>query len=297
MYKNKVKLGIAPIGWTNDDIPRLGIENTFEQCISEMALAGFTGSEVGNKFPKDPVILKEYLCLRGLEICNQWCSLYLASIPYSKVEQAFRKQLKFLKEVGAHIIGPSEQTRSCQKDRSVSVFNGKVKFSSKEWGSVTKGINNLGYIAREEGFKLCYHHHMGTGIQTIEETECFLNDTHPDYVFLLYDSGHFMISDGDPVLACKRFAPRIGHVHLKDVRMDVYTLVRKKNLSFLDSVEEGVFTVPGDGCIDFPEIFSILEGSGYEGWMVVEAEQDPVKANPFVYAKMAKEYLTETLGI
>ncbi len=296
MDSNKVKLAMAPIGWTNDDMPDLGAENTFQQCVSEMALAGYAGSEVGNKYPKDPAVLKEYLDVRGIKICNQWFSSFLASKPFAEVEKDFRAQLEFLKKVGADVIGPSEQTRSCQ-GQPVSVFSGKAVFSDEEFKAVTSGLNELGKIAAGEGMKLAFHHHMGTGIQTVDETERFLNETNPEYVYLLYDSGHFAFSEEDPIAALKKFVSRVGHVHLKDMRTEVYARVKSADSSFLDAVRDGVFTVPGDGSIDFSSIFRILEQNGYNGWMVVEAEQDPAKANPFVYAKNARAYIKKTAGI
>lgn len=296
MDKTKVKLAMAPIGWTNDDMPDLGSENSFQQCISEMALAGYAGSEVGNKYPGDPEVLKPYLDVRGLTICNQWFSSFLASKPLAEVEADFRKQLVFLKKVGASVIGPSEQTRSCQ-GKDTSVFSGKAVFNTEEFKKLTSGMDHLGKIAKEEGMKLAFHHHMGTAVQTIEETERFLNDTNSDYVHLLYDSGHFAFSQEDPVAALKKFITRVGHVHLKDLRTNVFDVVKKADSSFLDAVRGGVFTVPGDGSIDFPSIFTILEENKYEGWMVVEAEQDPAKANPFVYAKMARDYIRTNTGI
>lgn len=297
MNKDNVKLGMAPIGWTNDDMPDLGGENTFQQCVSEMALAGYTGSEVGNKYPKDPAVLKEYLDIRGMKICNQWFSSFLASQPYEQVEKDFRAQLGFLKAMGADVIGPSEQTRSCQGNLDVSVFSGKAMFSADEFKAVCEGLNKLGRIARDEGMKLAFHHHMGTGIQTIEETERFLDATDPESVYLLFDSGHFAFSEEDPVAALKKFVSRVGHVHLKDLRSDVFAAMKAADSSFMNAVREGVFTVPGDGSVDFPSIFKILEENDYKGWMVVEAEQDPAKANPFAYAKMAREYIRKNTGI
>jgi inosose dehydratase len=297
MNKDKVKLAMAPIGWTNDDMPDLGAEVTFEQCVSEMALAGYTGSEVGNKYPKDPKVLKEYLDIRGIRICNQWFSSFLVSQPFEQVEKDFRAQLGFLKAMGADVIGPSEQTRSCQGQLDVSVFSGKAVFDKGEFKKLTDGMNKLGRIAKEEGLVLAFHHHMGTGVQTMEETERFLNDTDPENVTLLFDSGHFSFAGEDPVKALKKFISRVGHVHLKDMRPEVYKTVKEKDSSFLDAVRDGVFTVPGDGNVDFPSIFQVLEENGYQGWMVVEAEQDPAKANPFAYAKAAREYIRKYAGI
>ena len=296
MDKTNIKLAIAPIGWTNDDIPDLGGNIPFEQCISEMALAGFSGSEVGNKYPSDPSILKEYLQIRGLQICNKWFSSYLVSSPFADVSESFHKEIRYLKAMGADVIGPSEQTRSCQ-GKPVSVFSGKARFTPDEFKRLTRGMNRLGRIARDNGLRLAYHHHMGTGVQTMEETERFLNDTHPDDVYLLYDTGHFAFSEEDPFIALKKFVSRVGHVHLKDLRSKEFADAKNNGSSFLDAVRSGVFTVPGDGCIDFPSVFKILEKENYKGWMVVEAEQDPARANPFLYAKMGRDYILDKTGI
>jgi len=297
MDKTKVKLGIAPIAWTNDDIPELGGENTFEQCISEMALAGFAGSEVGTKYPTDPQVLKKALDLRGMVICNQWYSTEFITRPYADIEKEFRAKLDFLRIVGADVVGPNEQTRACQGNENIGVQEGKAVFSADEWKLMVDGYNKIGKVARDEGFKVCMHHHMGTGVQTPEETERFLNDTDPDTVFLTYDSGHFSYNGSDPVEQLKKFVSRVGHVHLKDLRRAIQDVGMKEDWPFMKAVREGVFTVPGDGGVDFPSIFRILEEAGYEGWMVVEAEQDPAKANPFEYALKARDYIRQHTGL
>jgi len=297
MNKNKVKLGIAPIAWTNDDIPELGGENAFEQCISEMALAGFAGSEVGTKYPTDAQELKKALDLRGMVICNQWYSTEFITRPYQEIEKEFRAKLAFLRIVGADVVGPNEQTRACQGNENIGVQEGKAVFDNQEWKLMIDGYNNLGRVAKDEGFKLCMHHHMGTGVQTPEEVERFLNDTNPDYVYLTYDSGHFSYNGSDPVAELKKVVSRVGHVHLKDLRADIQAVGMREDWPFMKAVRQGVFTVPGDGGLDFPSIFKILEEDGYEGWMVVEAEQDPAKANPFEYALKAREYIKNHTGL
>ena len=297
MDKNKVKLGIAPINWTNDDIPELGSENTFEQCISEMALAGFSGSEVGNKYPTDARVLKKHLDLRGMVICNQWYSTEFITRPYADIEKEFRARLDFLRIVGADVVGPNEQTRACQGDETVGVQAGKAVFDKDEWKLMVDGYNRNGKVGKEEGFKVCMHHHMGTGVQTPEETERFLNDTDPDTVFLTFDTGHFSYNGSDPVEQLKKFVSRVGHVHLKDLRPDIQAVGMREDWPFIKAVREGVFTVPGDGAVDFPSVFRILDEAGYEGWMVVEAEQDPAKANAFEYALLAREYIRKHTGL
>ncbi|HJD37441.1 myo-inosose-2 dehydratase [Blautia sp. An46] len=296
--KNKVKLGIAPIAWTNDDLPDLGGENTFEQCVSEMALAGFTGSEVGNKYPKDTEALKKALELRNLEICNQWFSSFLLTKPFEEVEKEFRAQLEFLRTMGAKIIGASEQSYSVQGQEDTPVFGKKYVMNDQEWETLCDGLNRLGKIAKEEyGISLTFHHHMGTVVQNPDEVERLMKGTDPEYVSLLYDTGHFAYCGADPLEMVKKYADRIKHVHLKDIRPEVVRRVKEEGLSFLDGVRAGAFTVPGDGSIDFVPIFRVLEETGYEGYMLVEAEQDPAKANPLEYAIKARKYIAENTGL
>ena len=296
--KNKVKLGIAPIAWTNDDMPDLGKENTFEQCVSEMALAGFTGSEVGNKYPKDPEVLKKALELRGVEICNQWFSSFLITKPFEEVEKEFRAQLAFLKAMGAKVIGASEQSYSVQGQLDTPIFGHKYEMNDQEWDTFCTGMNKLGKIAKEEyGIALTFHHHMGTVVQSLAEVDRMMENTDPEYVSLLFDTGHFTYCGEDPLEVVKKYVHRIKQVHLKDIRPEVVEQVKKENMSFLAGVRAGAFTIPGDGCINYDPIFKVLEEAGYEGYMVVEAEQDPAKANPLEYAIRARKFFAEKTGL
>lgn len=300
MNFQNIELGIAPINWTNDDMPELGAENTFEQCISEMALAGFTGCEVGNKFPRNTDVLKKALNLRGLRICNQWNSYELTTKSLQDNISSFTALLDFLQTMDAKVIGGGETGNSCQGKKDVAVLEGKGMLNSKEeWKKFTNGLNELGKIARDRGLKLAFHHHMGTCIQTKEETERMLNETDPENVWLNYDCGHFYFAGEDPVACLKQFISRTAHIHLKDIRPDILKKVQENRMSFLDAVKDGVFTVPGDkeGCIDFPALFEVIKASDYQGWMVVEAEQDPAKANPLEYAKIARAYISQLAGI
>ena len=141
------------------------------------------------------------------------------------------------------------------------------------------------------------HHHMGTGVQTVEEIDRLMDETDPELVFLLFDSGHLSFAGIDPIPVLKKYIKRIKHVHLKDLRLKVYEEVKKQNMSFLDAVRAGVFTVPGDGDVDFTSIFEVLAENNYEGYVLVEAEQDPAKANPFEYAVKARKYIKEVAGL
>lgn len=296
--KEKVLLGIAPIGWCNDDMPELGAENTFRQIISEMALAGFVGCEIGNKYPSDPALLKHELDLRGMRIASRWFSSFLLTKPYEEVEAEFIKELDFLQAVGANRINVSEQSYSIQGKLDTPVLgDAKHVMNQQEWERFCLGLNRLGKRATERGFKLCFHHHMGTVVQSAQETDYMLANTDSEHVWLCYDTGHFTFAGEDPLAMLNQHAERIGHVHLKDMRLDVVARVKPEGWSFLKAVREGAFTVPGDGGVDFDPIFHKLATSGYEGWLLVEAEQDPAKANPLEYAQRARRFIREHTGL
>jgi len=296
MQFQNVSLGIAPIAWTNDDMPDLGGENTFEQCVSEMALAGFTGCEVGNKYPADRAALKKALGLRGLTICNRWFSSFLVTKPFEEVAAEFEAQLDFLLYLGAKVIGASEQSYSVQGTPK-AVFDEKPVLDAAGWDRLCTGLNKLGEIANARGMKLTFHHHMGTVVQTEAEIDRLMAGTDPALVHLLFDSGHLSFAGIDPVAVLQKHVDRVAHVHLKDIRPEIVAKVQAEHLSFLQAVRLGAFTVPGDGCVDFAPLFAILEAANYAGWFVVEAEQDPALANPFEYALKARKYIREVANL
>ncbi len=298
MFTNKdIKLGICPIGWTNDDMWDLGDENTFQQCISEMRLAGFTGCEIGHKYPSDVKELKEALDLRGMTVASKWFSSFLGTKPFEETFEEFKKEIEYLCYAGATAINISEQSYSIQGNPDLSIFKNKARFTDAEFAQMCDGLNKLAEYAKSNGIRACFHHHMGTCVQTLEETERMLNNTSDD-LLLCYDTGHWTFSEVDPMAILNEFPNRIGHVHLKNMRRAICDQAIKESWSFLKSVRNGAFTVPGDpeGCVDFEPVLRKLDEIGYEGWIMVEAEQDPAKANPFKYAKMAYEYITDLMA-
>ncbi|MEY8457732.1 myo-inosose-2 dehydratase [Lactococcus ileimucosae] len=291
-----ITLGICPIGWTNDDLPELGAENTFQQALSEMALAGFTGTEIGNKYPKNPVELHSHLEPRGMSIASGWFSAFLTTKPFEETAKAFKLKLDFLHAMGSKVIVVSEQGHSIQcLDKPI--YDEKPTFSEEEWHLVTTGLEKLGSMAHERGMEIVFHHHMGTCVQTTAEIERLMDYTHPDKVSLLFDTGHLVFSGEDPLYIYNKYANRIKHIHFKDIREDRMNSVKLKHSSFLQGVKDGVFTVPGDGMIDFEPIWHAIHTSDYQGWIMVEAEQDPTQANPFLYAQMAREYMNQVTGL
>lgn len=294
--RDRVSLGITPTGWTNDDQPGIGDNIPFEQCVSEMALAGFEGCSVGHKFPKDPKVLKAALELRGLRVSEPWASTHFTVEEMEdRTVEGFRKQMAFIKEMGGTDVVVAELGHAVHQ-QPVFVLANKPVFSEEQWGRMVAGLNRLGRMAAEDGMRLCYHHHMGTGVQTRDEVDRLMNDTDPEAVHLLLDTGHLYWAGDDPLDMARAYADRIKHVHLKDIRKGVLDRCTKRKLSFLESMLEGAFTVPGDGVIDFEPIFQTLSDADYAGWLVVEAEQDPAKANPLEYALKVRSYMREVIG-
>lgn len=286
----KIELGIAPIGWTNDDMPDLGSEISFEQCISEMSEAGFKGTEIGNKYPKDARELYKALEAQGLKIANCWHSTFLLTKPLEEEEQEFRKRCEFLSNMGAKVIGVSEQSYSIQ-GTDLAVFDNKYVMNDKEWDTLIKGLDHLGKVALEYDISLTFHHHMGTVVQNEDEVKRLMDSSKPCYVSLLYDTGHLAYCEADYLEILTKYIDRVKHIHLKDIRPDAIETVKTGQMSFLKGVRLGTFTVPGDGVIDFGPVFNIVARSNYSGWMLVEAEQDPAIANPLEYAKKAYAYI------
>ncbi len=292
----KVRLGVTPTLWWNDDFPSIDIGIPFGQCVSEMALAGFQGCSVGHKYPTDPAVLKTALDLRGLRVSEPWVSTYftISNMEQQTVE-AFENQLAFIQAMGGTDLVVAEFGRSSHL-LPIALFANRPVFDDQEWNLLSNGLNRLGKIAASSGMRLCYHHHMGTGVMTRADIDRLMASTDPELVHLLLDTAHLAFAGDDPLSAAQAYAGRIKHVHLKDIRPAMASKVREENLSFQDAIETGVFTVPGDGTIDFVPILEALASAGYEGWLVVEAEQDPAKANPLEYALKARAYLREILG-
>lgn len=287
--QNKIRFGIAPIGWRNDDIPEIGKENTYQHILSEAKLAGYEGTEVGGCYPKDVTELKKEVQLRDTAIVGQWFSGFLIRDGLAKVRIDFERQCEYLAELKADVIVYSEQTYSIQ-GLAKPIFEKKPEFTAAEWKILATGLDKLGEIALSYQLKLVYHHHLGTGVQTLAEVDKLMSMTDPQKVFLLYDTGHIFASDGEVLPLLKKYITRIAHVHFKDIRATQLTESKKNNFSFQEAFLAGMFTVPGDGSISYPEIYQILQEQ-YQGWIVVEAEQDPKKANPFEYALKGIDYL------
>ena len=288
-----VKLGIAPIAWSNDDMPELGGDTTLEQCLSEASDAGYSGIESGGKFPKSSNELLPLLNKFNLKLCSGWRGAHLLKNSVKDEMSEIRQQLDLLKGCKAPCIAFAEVTDSIQGDRTKPLSQ-RPQLDNDDWKNFCEKITEMGKRLEDEGVPLAYHHHMGTVIQTQQDISRLIENT-GNSVKLLIDTGHMMFAEGNHLKVAKDFNERLIHIHCKDTREKALKKSLKEDLSFINAFLEGVFTVPGDGCIDYKPFFGVLKKFKYSGWLVVEAEQDPKKANPFEYAKKGFEYVSKTL--
>ena len=287
-----IKLGIAPIAWSNDDMPELGGETTLEQCLSEASRAGFTGIESGGKFPKNSKELIPKLEKENLQLCSGWYGASLLKNTPKEEYKLMREQMNLFKDCKSPCMVFAEITNSIQGDPKTPLSK-KPKLSKDEWKLLIARINEISKMMINEGMPLAYHHHMGTVIETESETRRLIENTKDD-VKLLIDTGHMLFAGGDSIKLTEDFIDRIVHVHCKDIRKNVLEKSLKNDSTFRQAFLDGAFTVPGDGCIDYKPFLTVLKKKNYQGWLVVEAEQDPAKANPFEYAKIGYNYLSKT---
>jgi len=290
LNNQRVRFGIAPINWSNDDMPEIGGHYTLDTILSEMSEAGYSGTEVGNKFPKNASSIKKELNKYSLELASSWHSTFFLTknteAELSNVEQS----CTVLNEVGAKTINIAECSKSIHGEIKTPLKD-KPICDKKDWNTLADCLNRAGEICNSYGISLAYHHHMGTCIQNEDEINILLSNTDPYLLSLCADTGHLYFAGTDPVSFFKKNINRISHIHFKDLRSEMFNNLDFENDSFLKAVLSGAFTVPGDGCIDFNAISKIIIDSDYTGWIIVEAEQDPAAANPLEYALLSKKYL------
>ena len=291
----KAKLGIAPIAWSNDDLPELGGETTLETCLSESKLAGFSGVETGGKFPKRSEELGPILKQHQLYLASGWYSGTVLTNDLEKEKDQAFDQLNLFKDLGASCLAYGETAGTIQNVRHAAL-NTKIKIHHEDFKEYGKKLTAFAEYCAEFNMPISFHHHMGTAIETEEELDNLMNNT-GEAVQLLFDTGHMTFARGNSLNVIKKYAKRINHVHTKDIRSEVINSLDKSNESFLDAVLKGAFTVPGDGNINFKEIVEVLAQNNYQGWFIVEAEQDPAKANPLEYAKIGYKELVECLNL
>ena len=286
-----VKIGISPISWQNDDLPDLTAAYTMEQALQEARDIGYTGVERGRRMPSDTDGLGRYLTASGLFLCGGWCSGNLLINDVKTEIEAVRQQVEQFAALKAPCIVYAECSNTVQGNIAVPV-NDRPKFSAADVKAYGAKLSELAKWMADQGMTLAYHHHMGSFIESEDDVNALMEGSTPD-VKLLFDTGHLLFGGADVLRTLDRWADRVHHVHFKDIRPEVVKDVRENRKSFLDAVIAGAFTVPGDGCIDFQAVTDKLKAMDYNGWIVVEAEQDPAKAPPYEYSKLGYEHIVK----
>ena len=289
----KIKLGIAPIAWSNDDMPELGGDTPIEQCLNEASVAGFTGIELGGKFPRNPGITNFLLNKYNLKMPGGWYGSLLRNRSVKEEWVAMQDHLNLLKLLNADVFIFADVSGSIQGDETRKLSS-RPTMDNNEFEEYCKKINEISNRLNDVGIPISYHEHMGTIIQTEEDVDRFMSNTNEN-TFLLYDTGHLLFAQVDYLRVLKNYVKRINHVHCKDIRKNILEQSLQQDLSFRKSFLNGVFTVPGDGCINYEPLFKILLNNKYKDWLIIEAEQDPKKANPLKYAKIGYSYITKTI--
>ncbi|MBI3441147.1 MAG: myo-inosose-2 dehydratase [Proteobacteria bacterium] len=279
-----IEIGINPITWSNDDLLYLGGDTPLEVCLAEAREAGYAGIELGNKFPRQASVLAPIMKRHHLKLVSGWYSASLLKRSAKEEIAAMQPHLSLLQDMGCKVMVFAETSNDIHGDQSRPLSERPI-LKAGAWQQFGERMTAVGDYMEKQGLKLAYHHHMGGVVQSAEEVDKLMAVTGPS-VGLLLDTGHAVFGGADPVAMAKRHINRIVHVHCKDIRKDIMARARKENMSFLNAVLNGVFTVPGDGMIDYDSVLSVLSAAGYDGWLVVEAEQDPAKAHPLTYAKM-----------
>jgi inosose dehydratase len=290
----KAKLGIAPIAWWNDDLPELSDDVSLEECLRQAREAGFTGMETGRRFPMDASVLSPILKQSGMSVCGGWFSGLLLEGEIGPEKDRIAQQMQLFKAVGAPCIVYGETAGTIQGDR-FAPLSAKRRLSEDEIRIYGHKMTAFAEWCAGEGMPISYHHHMAAPIETEEELDLLMEHS-GEALPLLYDAGHLAFAGGDVLRVIDKHHARISHVHTKDIRSEVVNGLDRSRESFLDAVVKGAFTVPGDGSLDFEAIVKRLASYGYEGWFVVEAEQDPVKSPPLEMAKIGHTELLRVMA-
>ncbi|MCY4461816.1 MAG: myo-inosose-2 dehydratase [Albidovulum sp.] len=289
----KAILGIAPIAWSNDDLPELGGETTLETCLSDARRAGFSGVETGGKFPKSSAELGPILDAHDLRLCGGWYSGTVLDKDLEEEKDQAAEQLELFRDLNAPCLVYGETSGTIQNVRDAPL-DGRRKLDGDQFREYGRKLTSFCEWCADEGMTIAFHHHMATAVETEDDIDALMNNTGAA-VGLLLDPGHLAFARGNILETVRKHASRICHVHAKDVRSEVIESLDRSRESFLDAVLKGAFTVPGDGSLDYRAIVQALADSGYEGWFVVEAEQDPELAPPAEYAAIGYRALSQAV--
>ncbi|NQV98497.1 MAG: myo-inosose-2 dehydratase [Rhodospirillales bacterium] len=289
-----IRIGVNPIAWSNDDKQELGGHIPLETCLSEARQAGYAGIELGHKFPRDAATLRPILEAHDIDLVGGWYSTQLLRRSVADEIAAMRDHLQLLLDMNCSVFILAETSNAIHGDQSAGLSRSPL-LTAAEMTAFCHDMSELCAYIHDQGLVTAYHHHMGTVIETPAQIAAFMEQT-SDRVGFLLDTGHATFGTGDPAALARTYASRITHLHCKDIRRPVLDAKRKADSAFLDAVVDGVFTVPGDGSVDYPPVLDALKAANFAGWIVVEAEQDPDKANPLEYTSMGYRNLSKMIA-
>lgn len=279
-----IRWGVSPIAWANDDMPELGGDTPLDSILADIRDVGFEGVELGGKFPRDAATLKPLLDSYSLDLIGGWYSGSLLVQDADAEINALQDHLRLLKAMGSSVFVFAETSNAVHGDRTVPL-TGAPRLAPRDWTTFGARMTDVADYVRSEGLKFAYHHHLGTVVETAADVKAFIAATGPS-VGLTLDTGHAALGGVNSLAIIRDHPGRVAHVHCKDVRWATFTDQKARGSSFLDGVLAGMFTVPGDGGIDYTEIMEALKRMNYSGWIVIEAEQDPSVAEPRTYADL-----------
>lgn len=279
-----IRFGVSPIAWANDDMPELGGDTPLADILADIRDVGFVGVELGGKFPRDAATLKPLLAGYGLDLIGGWYSGSLLVQDATAEIAALQAHLRLLKAMGSTVFVFAETSNAVHGDRGTPM-TGTPRLSADDWALFGARMTEVADYIQSSGLRFAYHHHLGTVVETADDLANFIRHTGPS-VGLTLDTGHAALGGIDPVQVIREHPGRIAHVHCKDIRRSVHTAERGNGASFLDGVLAGMFTVPGDGGLDYAAVMQALKAIDYSGWIVIEAEQDPKLADPRAYADL-----------
>ncbi|GAB2507117.1 myo-inosose-2 dehydratase [Pseudoxanthomonas sangjuensis] len=286
-----IRFGVSPIAWANDDMPELGGDTPLDSILADIRDVGFAGVELGGKFPRDPAALKPLLAGYGIDLIGGWYSGSLLVQDAQAEIAALQPHLQVLKALGSNVFVFAETSNAVHGNKRVPL-TGSPRLAAGDWAQFGARMTEVADYIAAQGLKFAYHHHLGTVVESDGDVRAFLRST-GDSVGLTLDTGHAALGGVDFIGLIQEWPRRIAHVHCKDIRAKVFAKARDERASFLDGVLAGMFTVPGDGGIDYDEVMRELKKIGYSGWIVIEAEQDPALAPPKPYAELGLRTLRE----
>jgi len=284
-----IRFGVSPIAWINDDMPELGGDTPLERVFAEARDIGFAGIELGGKFPRDPQVLGALLARFQLKLVGGWYSASLLTRTAREEIAALQSHLELLKALDCRVFIHAETSNAIHGDRA-RPLSATPRLDRLGWAPFGAKLTEVADHVAAQGLRFAYHHHLGTVVETGADIEWFFKSTGSS-VGMTVDTGHAALAGVDPIALIREHPERVAHVHCKDIRGQVVRNIKTKGGSFLQGVLDGMFTVPGDGDLDFGKVMQALAAIGYSGWIIVEAEQDPASADPRRYGELGLKTL------